>query len=408
MSRKIFLNRTRAKINSDSLEEEVQQKFIVQDDEVFINRLTELNALWSDLLEQKKSISKLREQLQCSVGNQLGLDATLDAIEQQLQQEFDKVYATLKPKFSKNVEIGLAAADNTTAVSGSPHKRARQCDDERSDEEILKVSSDNEQKHELPVGLPRASEHAMQLHSSPPKKQVRLDRKGKNSASESNGSESDVHIIEVNQPNNSKESTAKVALECQLAEETFPQLANFMKQSGDTLERRKRQPLFMRKRRDTFLKNTQDGRSESATHSCAECSKTFLLKSNLSRHLVTHTGEKPYKCEECGAAFTRNTSLTRHQRVHSAPTRYECQTIHTKNRKIYLEGARPFESHRISDENPFTCDVCSRSFRQKFNLLEHMYIHSGQKPYECKVCNNTFRQRSALHTHRKVHSDVRE
>ncbi|XP_037042817.1 zinc finger protein 90-like [Bradysia coprophila] len=173
MSRKVFLGRTRA-FGSDCLEEKVvQQEVTNQDDEMFINRMTGLNALWNDLLEQKKFSSTLRDQLQCSIKNQLILEATLNEREAQLQHEFDKIYATYKPMFSRNVEIGPVAANNATTISGYQQEHARQrqrCDDEK----IRKVSSDDEHLHELPEHIRIPSEHVIQLESSPPKEQDQL------------------------------------------------------------------------------------------------------------------------------------------------------------------------------------------------------------------------------------------
>jgi len=45
---------------------------------------------------------------------------------------------------------------------------------------------------------------------------------------------------------------------------------------------------------------------------CHKCDKTFPWASSLRRHLMTHTGLKPYCCAACKAQFTTKSNLERH------------------------------------------------------------------------------------------------
>jgi hypothetical protein len=50
-------------------------------------------------------------------------------------------------------------------------------------------------------------------------------------------------------------------------------------------------------------------------HVCALCQSRFLCKSKLDRHMLTHTGAKPFACY-CGKSFNQKSALKNHSRRH--------------------------------------------------------------------------------------------
>lgn len=50
---------------------------------------------------------------------------------------------------------------------------------------------------------------------------------------------------------------------------------------------------------------------------CHICSKVFGWSTDLKRHILIHTGERPFKCKLCPSSFTRNFLLQKHEtKVH--------------------------------------------------------------------------------------------
>ncbi|KAM4626780.1 uncharacterized protein O3C94_019765 isoform 1-T4 [Discoglossus pictus] len=113
-------------------------------------------------------------------------------------------------------------------------------------------------------------------------------------------------------------------------------------------------------------------------YKCHICDRPFKYPSDLDKHHLIHSGEKPFKCPICGAGFRRLDHLKRHN------------FVHTGNR-------------------PFKCGVCGKGFVEATELLKHERIHTGEKPYQCNICDKSFYHPRSLKEHEGAkHGVVRQ
>lgn len=205
-------------------------------------------------------------------------------------------------------------------------------------------------------------------------------------------------------------STVPVSFECFICHKPFYRKKNLLAHGhvhSDERKYRCSHCSFASKLGSTLKQHTRNIHMKNpANHRyrCDICAQSFEYRTTHMRHMLHHSGQKPFQCSICGLSFYTSSELTRHTKDTHLPTTYPCP----KCDKIFQKSGRlqrHLQTHRT--ERLFYCEICGNYFKTACTLLQHKLIHDTIKRFGCRYCDQQFAQSSGRRSHeRSYHNAV--
>jgi hypothetical protein len=135
--------------------------------------------------------------------------------------------------------------------------------------------------------------------------------------------------------------------------------------------------------------------------SCPYCGRKFPWASSLERHILTHTGQKPYRCTDCPLWFTTKSNCDRHiVRKHGG------SILNNNNNEEGVEKMGNWEDRDSEMEEEEEEEEGFLHLPGAAGAAETAAISAGRRdstgsesPYKCHLCDEGFVERSAAIQH---------
>ncbi|KAJ8922312.1 hypothetical protein NQ315_004254 [Exocentrus adspersus] len=154
-----------------------------------------------------------------------------------------------------------------------------------------------------------------------------------------------------------------------------------------------------KKRRSRVKKETEHSRK---AETCDVCGKSFTDTRKLTRHVISHSEERPYSCNLCGKQFKRKYQVAAHIRVHDGNMSFECDFC---SKKLRSKGSWMIHRRRHLKDYVAKCEVCGQGFVTNQEYSNHMGSKHNTSNHICNICGRGCYDKGVLKSHMARHAD---
>ncbi|KNC32011.1 Transcription factor grauzone [Lucilia cuprina] len=141
---------------------------------------------------------------------------------------------------------------------------------------------------------------------------------------------------------------------------------------------------------------------------CTICQRILAHRLSYENHLEFHkqenkTRERIFRCEKCDKSFFKKAVYDRHilSHVPEEDRKFQCDECDKKFAAEYLVNQHKAFAHL--NKYGKICDICGKTFRERFSFTRHMAEHNGKPPEKvpCDICGVELTSKYLLNRHKK-------
>ena len=177
-------------------------------------------------------------------------------------------------------------------------------------------------------------------------------------------------------------------------EMTLMATSNIKRERGENVVQKPETTIKEEKIEKTFFYNK-----------CSFCDYTSIGSYNMKRHLLVHSGLKPYSCHQCEYSCTAAKDLTRHVYTHNGVKPFICDQCNYSSTQACM-----LKRHKMmhNGERPYGCKQCEKRFKERRDLNAHMYKeHNAERPFICSQCEYACTRADNLKRHERTHAKIK-